>query len=1084
MRKFFALIAVVLMLGMAATAFAKNDMPIAYGSPPGSLQGDVPARAPHSFARTDTVSFGYYTPVGSYLYAVQGETWTWDHGAPDPLEGWYSVDQTAAPNPYFRQITAASWTGHLNGVAAPIITGAGSAWVGLMEDEAELRCWDSGLGYGNLWCQRLTSPTLTYGGTGTVSLNFNYFNDSEADFDYSKTILAVAGGELVLNGDGFSSKVGTPPTGPWAAYSRTITQSEMGGSGSRPFTIRFEFTSDVGWSDEDGQYTTTYGPFGADDVVIGGDVVGGTQSYNFDASLQNWTASSCPGVGSYFAVHPLSDYIIQDPCTCRLEGNVIGMHDDLQEHPTNQHEAIYSPIVDHRSLQSYNKFLAFFDQYLDMPQANGVVDRIGWNYYPFVCPASGQTQWSGRQGRNVWYYHGDTPFCWRYFESAQQWGIPSAVDYVGLVYEVSYDCSNCSGITNFTPISDNVRIRMTGGANTPGIAYDVGCQFQDGFPQTQQLDVLGTGNADVTYNIHAQNAPPNDADRLGDSVSVSGPTVTASTRWEAKMWFRVRREGPGQTQIPAYRAWKQRVKKGFQIVGPQGQFTYGYMDSVETTQGVYRNKFCSRFREGDPSFSPPEMGPTNEIIMDGILTPGTKIEYFVTGNFICSPTVYSYSPDTTGQFYSELEILPSYRTDPATGYYKMPCILYVDAFNHGAQFYIENAMNRALNGAPQDSAAIPDPTSWDRYDYFDASSNWNAPMFRNTGGNAGATIAQLLGYKMILVNTGTYPTGCMETRDWQGFDGWFAAVSCNANAQLQGWWGSGSDLSQIIAVGTTGWPDFMTDLGAVSVCDKYYDPGCPPGDTGHNDQQYCARLVYSAGGPWQPGVPMDVFGNWCPQQYAYDVLGVTGTGVGNKGYQKIPNDYTANYAQVTNDRSTSPNKYRTVLDGYSIHQLSRSTGTNDPSNGPNTDCPNTVSGIVEASYVEVSSAVKWLLNISDPLALGLCVDPCLDTTSPTSGADENPGMAVNRLYQNSPNPFNPRTMIRFSLAQAGPAQLIIYDVNGRRVRTLADGPQAAGPHTLVWDGTDDGGHRVSSGIYWSKLTAGDYSSNKKMVVLK
>jgi hypothetical protein len=1077
------LLILMAMFVLAPAAFAKVEKDIAAAPKPGDLIGDVPARAPSGFARPDTVTFGYYQVIGGTTYAVEGDMWTWDHGAPDPLEGWYAMDATAAPHPYFQQITAASWSGHVNQVQAPIINGAGSAWCGIMEDEARLLCWDGGLGYGNLWCQRLTSPSLTYGGTGTVGIGFSYFNDTEFNYDYTKTILAVAGGTVILNDPGFTSKIGTPPTGPWASYSRTITQGELGGAGQRPFTIRFEFTSDVGWSDQDGSYTTAYGPFGVDDVSLTGDIVGGNRSYNFDADLQGWTATSCPGVGSFFAVHPLSDYIIQDPCVCRLSGNVVGMHDDLGEHPANQHESSWSPIVDHRNFQAYNHFLVFWDQYAQLPQANGVVYRPGFRYYPYVCPASGATQWSGRQGQDVWYYTGDQPACYRTYVDGQAWGIPSAVDYLGFVYEISYDCNNCSGITNFTPIWDNVQIRLTGMVNAPGISFDVGAEFQDGFSQTAQLDVLGTGNADIVRNLHYGNPPPNDADKLGDSLVVNGPVATASTRWEAKLWFRVKREGPGQLENTNYIAWKQRVRKGLQIVGPNGAFTYGYMDSVEVAAGVYRNKFCSRYREGDPASFGSEMSSTNEILMDGIYTPGTKIDYFVTGNYICTPTVYAFVPDTTGKFYSEFEILPSYRNDHATGYYKMPCILYVDAFNLGSQFYIENALNRALNGAVQDSAEIPDPTSWDRYDYKDGSSNWKAPLFRNTGGDAGATVAQLLGYKTILVSTGTYPTGCMETRDWQGFDNWFTAVTCGANTQLQGWWGSGSDLSQIIAVGTTGWPQFMTDLGATAVCDKYYEPGCPPGDENDNDQQYCVRLNHSTG-PYAPTVPIDVFGNWCPPQYSFDVLGTQGTGVGNLAYQKIPGGYIANYAQITNDQSAAANKYRTVLEGYSLHQLSRSTGSNDPTNGPNTDCPNTVSSIVEGSYADAVPTLQWLLNTNNLLTLGLCVDPCLQITTPSSGVDDNAALPVNRLYQNSPNPFNPRTTISYSLAVAGPAKLAIYDVNGRLVRTLADGLQAAGPHTLVWDGTDDLGHRVASGIYWSQLSAGDYSSNKKMVVLR
>jgi flagellar hook assembly protein FlgD len=91
---------------------------------------------------------------------------------------------------------------------------------------------------------------------------------------------------------------------------------------------------------------------------------------------------------------------------------------------------------------------------------------------------------------------------------------------------------------------------------------------------------------------------------------------------------------------------------------------------------------------------------------------------------------------------------------------------------------------------------------------------------------------------------------------------------------------------------------------------------------------------------------------------------------------------------------------------------------------------------------------------------------------------------VDRLYQNRPNPFNPRTTIRFTLARKGPTELAIYDVGGRLVRTMVDKTMNAGLHALVWDGTDDKGHSVGSGIYWSQLEVGDYVSSKKLVLLK
>lgn len=104
-------------------------------------------------------------------------------------------------------------------------------------------------------------------------------------------------------------------------------------------------------------------------------------------------------------------------------------------------------------------------------------------------------------------------------------------------------------------------------------------------------------------------------------------------------------------------------------------------------------------------------------------------------------------------------------------------------------------------------------------------------------------------------------------------------------------------------------------------------------------------------------------------------------------------------------------------------------------------------------------------------------------TEPTDVAD---GAMPTRyaLHAAAPNPFNPRTSIRFDLPRAGAVRLAVYDVSGRRVRTLADGPMAAGVRTVTWDGKDDGGHDVASGIYLYRLEAGAFDQTRKMVLLK
>ena len=89
------------------------------------------------------------------------------------------------------------------------------------------------------------------------------------------------------------------------------------------------------------------------------------------------------------------------------------------------------------------------------------------------------------------------------------------------------------------------------------------------------------------------------------------------------------------------------------------------------------------------------------------------------------------------------------------------------------------------------------------------------------------------------------------------------------------------------------------------------------------------------------------------------------------------------------------------------------------------------------------------------------------------------------LAQNSPNPFNPHTTIRFALPQeAQPVRLAIYDASGRVVATLVDGALAAGDHAVEWDGRDDAGRAVASGVYSYRLETDDGQLTRRMLLVK
>ncbi|MCH8012020.1 MAG: T9SS type A sorting domain-containing protein [Candidatus Marinimicrobia bacterium] len=87
------------------------------------------------------------------------------------------------------------------------------------------------------------------------------------------------------------------------------------------------------------------------------------------------------------------------------------------------------------------------------------------------------------------------------------------------------------------------------------------------------------------------------------------------------------------------------------------------------------------------------------------------------------------------------------------------------------------------------------------------------------------------------------------------------------------------------------------------------------------------------------------------------------------------------------------------------------------------------------------------------------------------------------LYQNFPNPFNPITQIRYDLTENGPVKLVIFDVLGRQVRKLQNEWQDKGSHQVSWDGTNELGKRVSSGIYFYQIKLGDAVQTKKMLLL-
>lgn len=976
-----------LAIGLADRADARVDpsadhLPISRARGLHDESDALPGRAPSGWARADTLRFGYYTLQSGAAYAVAGETWTFDHGASDPLEGWYAVDVSDNGANWFRVIDLASWGGHDNEVDAPILHGSRSIWLGRFESSADSLCWMGGLGYGNSWCQRLESPSRPYAGVGNLNVSFDYFSDTELDYDYVQIRVRRAdGSEFSLNGLGFTGSYGDPAFSDYPHAAFTATPAQMAGTSS--YRVVVQFTSDFVFSDDDGGYSTPYGPLGLDAVTLA-ESGGASASYGFESGFEGWSGHPCTPVGTGFGVASLSSYAIPDPlaCQCGLSGKVVETHDANGGHPKGQHVILASPIVDRGAPGNANDVLfAEWDQWAQLPTVNGVLYRPGWSYYPFVCPESGATQWSPRQGGPFYLSTSAEGECMRTRDVANEGGVPGDARMVRFLYEIYSSCdafgiTSCTNVTNFSPLLDNLEVSVTSPAHAPTVAIPPGMLFQDAAPIVSPLSPSSVANADVAYDVGAGVGQPG---RLGDSLVVAGPQPGPTSRWDALLWWRVRREGPSQNGLAPYMTWRTRVADGRNIVGANGQFTFGRMDSVQVSNVPDRSRFHSEFREDDDDYLG-EGAEANEMLPDLVFTPGTQIEYFVTAQYITSPTVRFYLPDTTGGHFEEFEILPSYRL--VSGVAKFPSVLSLD-LDAGTQYYTEHALHAVLAGAPP-ANPVPNPSLWDRFDYQGADAAWSSPFARLPGRSNGLPIELLRGYRYLVLSTGSLSSPAMKPADFDLLSTWLTETSCAPSETRQGIVIHGDDAAGIAAGAST---TFLSNrLGAALGCDDLL--ACAPA-TGTD----CVSILSGSTPTYPPGASRSAWGAPCPRRFDFDGLAATCGGRVNRWYGGVANPDALAAAITHPVDGAGTAEFRSVLAGQSWTHLV-----------PAVDCPASIqtASVLNAVVGELADASTWIFGGTLP---GLRVPPCTDLYSiavdvrddPTSTCTPAGGLPRRRL---------------------------------------------------------------------------------------
>jgi hypothetical protein len=207
-------------------------------------------------------------------------------------------------------------------------------------------------------------------------------------------------------------------------------------------------------------------------------------------------------------------------------------------------------------------------------------------------------------------------------------------------------------------------------------------------------------------------------------------------------------------------------------------------------------------------------------------------------------------------------------------------------------------------------------------------------------------------------------------------------------------------------------------------------------------------------------------GNGCPELRSFDVLSLltpeAGTVTGDERYASAIK--SANYASAA---TNAPGRYKIVADGVSVSER-RDAGT---------ACDYLLGGT--ASVVgRLNEVLTYFGYPSAP-----CSDPTIGVGIPEA---EKPVAIRTRLEDVSPNPLGAGRMgrVRFAMAENGSAKVEVFNLEGRVVKLLFDGPALQGQNELSWNGTDAAGQKVGSGVYYLRLRTSHEDLSRRVVVLK
>jgi hypothetical protein len=1040
------------------------------------LNSGNPGLSSHIF--TDTVGYGgtFWASDSLRWEAIRDSHWSFDSGVGSSInsganpnkpvgyhqqmEGWVGIDQTLSQLPYFRRSSTCA------------ISGSFSFWAGVTLSEANALCYAAGQGYGNSWTLTI-SKTFAYAGAGNVAFSFDYAVEAEPGFDYAYALIDTTG-----NGSQDDLILWQQDATAAGNESITLNPGQDMRSDAGNYTIKFVAASDGAYSDEDGAYPTTCGLLAVDNVVVG------ANTSNFESGADGWVQEvPTTAVGDFSNISLLGD--LEPPavfCPCGLADSVLVFFDTNDGHPLDQDNIVMSPWIDLLAGGDAGRpgKLMLYDVYAVMPLANYIFVQLRVRYYPEICSSTGliiRTPW---KDQNTVFYFGEAPFC-------NPVTAPRARDYSAvfspaaqqaqLGYGMINLCRNspfgplCTGVTNQTPYIDNITLGVYGNATIPVVNTTTFDRYQDNFAADGTLNVASPGRFDQNRIKGA--STPSTGTILGDTLNARGNGGNT----EVRLVFRAR-TGPfvNPVTLASYTArWTAEPTLNARY---GGTWYSARMDTAEQAGIPATSPFTwmSTFHESDPGFSgtdtaadPNDVGRlANDIIPDHLFTPGSRIDYFVASRYLPGDprnpggTNWATDPDTLNATFREAEILPSSLASDST----WNCVLYVDHHDDrdGADQVLEEQGLRTSLGLGGNNA---EGTRHDRFDNQTPSSA-QLSFGRPLSTNYGASQIQIFAYKAVGWHGGTLTSGVLTVQDAAILQPWLLIRAIGNN----NFWGSGEGIMQSMQGEGGIARAFMNNtMGVLQNCTSIRLAGCGGAAI---DTTFCIPTSAVAGSHFTSTILPRGRGNGCPNLLSFDVLSTNGavaTAKGQLNYRRlVPGQggvlTDIAYASVSN-HNTVDVTYKTVLDGISVGRMRTNAGFFG------VGCDDT-----GASLARTDDILDWFG------AASICRIPAALVDVPVEGGPQPPAFrhALGNAY---PNPMNPTTRIQFTNGVAnGRVKVEIFDVTGRLVRSLVDSKMPAGVHEVTWDGANEGGSSVPSGMYFYRMTADDFVSAKKLVVSK